>query len=118
MLGVRIPPGLPLFFGLEKEEVVPSREMRRMQQKLGMEKKREKMKKGAGTKKKGGPKKQRVTISQFLTEVRAEMKKVTWPTRDEVISYTIVVVVTVVLMGGLVYLADIFFIKLVDMIVL
>ena len=57
---------------------MPSREMRRAQQKLGMEKKREKMKKGAG-KKKGGPKKQRVTVSQFLTEVRAEMKKVPGP---------------------------------------
>ena len=97
---------------------MPSREMRRMQQKLGMEKKRAQLKKGAGTKRKGGPKKQRVTVSQFLTEVKAEMKKVTWPTRDEVVSYTIVVVVTVVLMGGLVYLADIVFVKLVDMIVL
>jgi preprotein translocase subunit SecE len=95
---------------------VPSREMRRAQQKLGMEKKREKMKKGGG-KKKGGPKKQRVTISQFLTEVRAEMKKVTWPTRDEVISYTIVVLITVVLIGGLVYVADITFTKLVDIII-
>ena len=95
---------------------MPSREMRRAQQKLGMEKKREKMKKGGG-KKKGGPKKQRVTVSQFLTEVRAEMKKVTWPTRDEVISYTIVVLITVVLIGGLVYVADIAFTKLVDIII-
>lgn len=96
---------------------MPSREMRRMQQKLGMEKKREKMKKGGG-KKKGGPKKQRITVSQFLKEVRAEIKKVTWPTRDEVISYTIVVIITVVLVGGLVYLADIVFTKLVDIIIL
>ena len=95
---------------------MPSREMRRAQQKLGMEKKREKMKKGGG-KKKGGPKKQRVTVSQFLTEVRAEMKKVTWPTRDEVISYTIVVLITVVLIGGLVYVADIAFTKLVDIVI-
>jgi len=92
--------------------------MRRMQQKLGMEKKRAQLKKAAGTRKKGGPKKQRVTISQFLTEVKAEMKKVTWPTRDEVISYTIVVVVTVVIMGGLVYFADILFTKLVDIFIL
>jgi len=95
---------------------VPSREMRRAQQKLGMEKKREKLKKSRGGKK-SGPKKQRVTVSQFLTEVRAEMKKVTWPTRDEVVSYTIVVLVTTVLMGGLVYFADILFTKLVDIII-
>lgn len=94
---------------------MPSREMRRMQQKLGMEKKREKLKKGG--RKKGGPKKQRVTVTQFLTEVRAEMKKVTWPTRDEVVSYTIVVLITVVLIGGLVYIADITFTKLVDIII-
>jgi preprotein translocase subunit SecE len=85
-----------------------------MQQKLGMEKKRAQLKKGTGAKKKSGPKKQRVTVSQFLTEVKAEMKKVSWPARDEVISYTIVVVITVVLMGGLVYLADYFFVWLVD----
>jgi preprotein translocase subunit SecE len=97
---------------------VPSREMRRMQQKLGMEKKRAQQKKAGGGRKKSGPKKQRVTVSQFLTEVRAEMKKVTWPTRDEVVSYTIVVLVTVVLMGGLVYFADILFTKLVDVIIL
>ena len=95
---------------------MPSREMRRAQQKLGMEKKREKLKKSRGGKK-SGPKKQRVTVSQFLTEVRAEMKKVTWPTRDEVVSYTIVVLVTTVLMGGLVYFADILFTKLVDIII-
>ena len=97
---------------------MPSREMRRMQQKLGMEKKRAQQKKSGGTRKKSGPKKQRVTVSQFLTEVRAEMKKVTWPTRDEVVSYTIVVMVTVVLMGGMVYFADILFTKLVDLIIL
>jgi preprotein translocase subunit SecE len=89
-----------------------------MQQKLGMEKKRAQQKKSGGTRKKSGPKKQRVTVSQFLTEVRAEMKKVTWPTRDDVVSYTIVVMVTVVLMGGLVYFADILFTKLVDLVIL
>jgi preprotein translocase subunit SecE len=88
-----------------------------MQQKLGMEKKREQMKKGAGAKRKSGPKKQRVTLSQFLTEVRAEMKKVTWPSREEVLSYTVVVVVTVTLIGSLVYLADLLFIKLVNVVI-
>ncbi|WP_287154667.1 preprotein translocase subunit SecE [Candidatus Solincola tengchongensis] len=97
---------------------MPSRELRRMQQKLGVEKKRAQLRKSAGTRKKGGPKKQRVTVSQFLTEVRAEMKKVTWPTRDEVVSYTLVVLVTVVLMGGLVYFADILFTKLVEIFIL
>jgi preprotein translocase subunit SecE len=89
-----------------------------MQQKLGVEKKRAQLRKTAGARKKGGPKKQRVTVSQFLTEVRAEMKKVTWPTRDEVVSYTLVVLATVVIMGGLVYFADILFTKLVEIFIL
>ncbi len=89
-----------------------------MQQKLGVEKKRAQLKKAPGARKKGGPKKQRVTISQFLTEVRAEMRKVVWPTRQEVVSYTIVVLVTVILMGGLVYFADIIFTKLVEKFIL
>jgi preprotein translocase subunit SecE len=96
---------------------MPSRELRRMQQKLGMEKKRAQMRKSAGARKKGGPKKQRVTLSQFLTEVKAEMKKVTWPTRDEVISYTIVVLITVAVVGGIVALADYVFTYLVNLII-
>jgi preprotein translocase subunit SecE len=32
---------------------------------------------------------------QFLHEVRVEMKQVNWPTRDDVISTTVVVIVTV-----------------------
>ncbi len=89
-----------------------------MQQKLGVDKKRAQLRKTAAARKKGGPKKQRVSVSQFLTEVRAEMKKVTWPTRDEVVSYTLVVLVTVVLMGGLVYFADVLFTKLVEIFIL
>lgn len=39
---------------------------------------------------------------QFLREVRAELRKVAWPSRQEVISYSIIVLVTVVLVGALV----------------
>ncbi len=44
------------------------------------------------------------TIS-FLKEVRVEMKKVTWPTREETIKYTLIVIgtsaVVAVFLGGL-----------------
>ncbi len=44
------------------------------------------------------------SIKSFYYEVRAEMKRVSWPTRDEVISSTILVgistVVLTVLIGG------------------
>lgn len=34
-------------------------------------------------------------IGKFFRQVKAELKKVNWPKREEVISYTTVVVVTV-----------------------
>ncbi|MBA3289286.1 MAG: preprotein translocase subunit SecE [Acidimicrobiia bacterium] len=49
--------------------------------------------------------KERVGPVQYIGEVRDEMRKVAWPGRDEVIRYSIVVVITVViytaLVGGL-----------------
>jgi preprotein translocase subunit SecE len=35
----------------------------------------------------------------YLRESKEELKKVTWPTRDEVTSYTAVVVVTVIIIS-------------------
>jgi len=44
-------------------------------------------------------------IVSFLKEVRLEMKKVNWPTRDETIKYTLIVigvsVATAIFLGGL-----------------
>jgi preprotein translocase subunit SecE len=44
----------------------------------------------------GGEKKKRTPPRQFLKEVRNELKKVAWPTRGEVVTYTVVVLVTVI----------------------
>jgi len=38
-------------------------------------------------------------ITKFLREVRSEMRKVSWPNRKELITYTIVVLVTVVIVA-------------------
>jgi len=38
-------------------------------------------------------------ITNFFKEVRAELKKVTWPTREQVIKLTIVVVVISLVFG-------------------
>ena len=38
-------------------------------------------------------KRERVGFRQFLREVRQELKKVAWPTRDETATFTIVVLV-------------------------
>ena len=43
---------------------------------------------------------------QFLTEVRAELSRVTWPTRREVWATTIVVIVISAIIGMYLYLVD------------
>ena len=53
----------------------------------------------------------RTPPSQFLKEVRAELKKVNWPTRQEMIAYTIVVLVAVVFLTSLVFAMDLGFSK-------
>ena len=42
------------------------------------------------------PKDARTTPVQFVREVRGELRKVAWPTRPEVINYSIIVLVAVV----------------------
>ena len=44
------------------------------------------------------PKEQRTSPPQFIREVRGELRKVAWPTRPEVINYSIIVLVAVVLL--------------------
>jgi preprotein translocase subunit SecE len=45
---------------------------------------------------------ERVPPAQFLREVRAELRKVAWPTREEVKNYSIVVLIAVVTFTALV----------------
>ena len=52
------------------------------------------------------PKEQRTSVLQFLREVRAELRKVAWPTREEVIKYSIIVFVTIVVMTTLIAVLD------------
>jgi preprotein translocase subunit SecE len=55
--------------------------------------------------------KKRTPPMQFLKEVRQELKKVNWPTRSELISYTVVVLVAVVFLTSLVFGLDLSFSK-------
>ena len=43
---------------------------------------------------------------EFLSEVRAEMRKVTFPTRDEVVGTTIVVLITSFVFAVFLFAAD------------
>lgn len=45
-------------------------------------------------------------IKKFLREVRTELKKVTWPTRQQLIAYTGVVLVAVIIVSVLIWLFD------------
>jgi preprotein translocase subunit SecE len=60
-----------------------------------------------------GGKRQRVGARQFLREVRQELKKVDWPTRQELIAYTIVVLVSVIVLTSFVFVLDYIFSKFV-----
>ena len=48
----------------------------------------------------------RTGVRQFLKEVRQELAKVDWPTRRELISYTVVVLVTVSVLTAFVFVLD------------
>jgi len=48
-------------------------------------------------------------LRTFLTEVRSELKRVTWPPKTEVYPTTIVVIVTTIIFGVLLYAVDVVF---------
>ena len=52
------------------------------------------------------------SIFQFVREVRAELKKVSWPTKKELVSYTGVVGLAVVIVCALIWVCDTAFAKL------
>lgn len=45
-------------------------------------------------------------LKTFLGEVKAELKKCTWPTRQELLGSTMVVVISVLILGIFVGLSD------------
>jgi preprotein translocase subunit SecE len=60
----------------------------------------------------GAPaKRERTKPRQFVKEVVAELQKVAWPTRQEVVSYSVVVVVSVIVIAALIFVMDFFFTK-------
>ena len=50
--------------------------------------------------------KKRVGPRQFLREVRQELRKVAWPSRRELLAYTMVVLVSVVILTSFVFGLD------------
>ena len=59
------------------------------------------------------PHRERTNAKQFVREVRAELRKVAWPSKDEVVNSTIIVLVAVIVMGALIFAMDLSFAKFV-----
>jgi preprotein translocase subunit SecE len=53
---------------------------------------------------------------KFLREVRAELKKVTWPSKNDLTTYTIVVLISVLIVSGIIWIADSVLYKLLSLI--
>ena len=52
------------------------------------------------------PGKQRTSPSQYAREVRAELRKVAWPSREETINYSVIVLVALIIMTALIFALD------------
>ena len=56
-----------------------------------------------------------VRVRGFLNDVLAELKKSAWPTRKELVDSTVVVIITVLILGLFVAFADFVFLKIIGM---
>jgi preprotein translocase subunit SecE len=54
---------------------------------------------------------QRLSPAAYTREVRAELRKVAWPTRAEVVNYSVVVLFTVIVLTALIFGLDYLFAK-------
>lgn len=53
----------------------------------------------------------------FLKGVRSEFKKIIWPTKQEAIKYTVIVIIACIIVSIIVYLLDLVFANLLSLIV-
>ena len=53
----------------------------------------------------------------FITEVKTELKKVSWPPRDELISSTLVVLITVGILSLFVGICDLVFSRIINLLI-
>jgi preprotein translocase subunit SecE len=57
------------------------------------------------------PVKERTSPRQYLREVRGELRKVAWPTKEEVARYSVIVLITVVALTAFIFALDWLFAK-------
>jgi preprotein translocase subunit SecE len=97
-----------------------NRELRRVQErsKQSAQKQRQvAQRKKAAEKKKAEKKSLWKTVTQFLRDVRIEMKKVIWPNREEVINYTFVVLITVAVVTTYILVLDLGLSRLLNLVI-
>ena len=56
----------------------------------------------------------KMDIRKFYRETKSEIKKVTWPSRKELIQHTEVVITSIILVGAIIALADFTFGKITE----
>ena len=83
-----------------------NRQMKRMQQRQGKTAPERKAAAANARRSASQESRKRTPPRQFLKEVRQELRKVDWPTREETTAYTIVVLVTVVVLTTFVFFVD------------
>ncbi len=83
-----------------------NRELRRLQER---EEKRQQKQRAKGVQRR--PRRERVGFVQFLREVRQELRRVAWPSRQELVTFTIVTVITTAALTGIIFGMDFLFKK-------
>ena len=83
-----------------------NRQMKRMMQKQGQLAPDGSPARREPTKPAPRPPKERVGAAEYLRQVRAELRKVAWPTRAEVINYSIIVLIALLLLTSLIFVLD------------
>ena len=95
-----------------------NRQMKRMQERAERQQKRGGAERStapstASRRAQATEKRKRTGVRQFLKEVRLELRKVDWPTRTELTTYSTVVLVTITVLTGFVFAVDYLFTRFV-----
>ncbi|MGD2279317.1 MAG: preprotein translocase subunit SecE [Candidatus Omnitrophota bacterium] len=56
-------------------------------------------------------------VTKFLNQVKTELKKVAWPTREELISSTIVVLVSTLILAVFIGVCDLFLSRIINFLI-
>ncbi|MDD5679854.1 MAG: preprotein translocase subunit SecE [Candidatus Omnitrophica bacterium] len=56
-------------------------------------------------------------VANFVKEVKAELGKVSWSTKDELTSSATVVISSMLLLGAFIWMCDFVFVRIVDIVI-